>query len=577
MASSSSFAAPTLRAVLAAAVGSAAAVAGADSLALRYHPLDLPGAPAAIVPADLDGDGVRDLAVAVAYTEWEEIGITETSELDAVAGLVEVMTVVPALFDHRELWLYRGLAAGGWEPFGPPLPLGPEVLALLPGPPGMPLLALTDDGVSAVRLASPAAASGGAPAAPAAPAAAARLEPVIADPPVLAGSASLIGELDLVHDLDGDGRPDLLLPADDGLAVYLAGAGGLAAAAASRVALPGDETDRRNGLTRHYPLPRVEDVTGDRRPDLVTLHREKGWGRFWVAVNRGGGRFAPAVELAGAPPGAAAAPALALDGAGGESPETAYFGDLDGDGVAEYARAEELSAEDAGMRTALHEAKVPPFRWRLHRSGAGLAMAPAPYRSFDAIGYAEDGDGGDLGIRLPGGFRDLDGDGRRDLVTLTLDFSLLQAVRILATRTISIGLDFHVWCQRSDGGFARVEGLDLSGKFRLRLDDLKLGRLPQLGGDFDGDGRADFVQLGRGRAVTVHLGRPGCFYPPRPDATLRLAAEPRDLGLVRVTDLDGDGRSDLVIVQPQPARDAGATAPVRLDLYLARAPGGGAP
>jgi hypothetical protein len=343
------------------------------------------------------------------------------------------------------------------------------------------------------------------------------------------------------------------------------------------VPLPADESELGSRLTRHYPLPRVEDVTGDGRPDLVTLHHEEGWGRFWVAVNRGGGRFAPAIELPGEPAAAGGGAGSGAGGAGGGAPETAFFGDLDGDGVAEYARAEELSADDAGLRTSLREAKVPPFRWRLHRSGSGLAIAPAAYQSFQAIGYAEAGDGGEGGIRLPGGFQDLDGDGRRDLVTITLDFSLLQAMRILATRTISIGLDFHVWCQRPDGGFARVEGLDLSGKFRFRLDDLKLGRLPQLGGDFDGDGRADFVQLGRGRAVTVHLGRPGCRYPPRPDVTLRLAAEPRDLGLVRVRDLDGDGRSDLAIVQPQPARDAGATAPVRLDLYLGRGPGGGAP
>jgi len=531
--------------------------AAAEAIALHYHPLELPGAPAAIVPVDLDGDGVRDLAVAVAYTRWEEIGITETSEMDEVEGLVEVLTVVPALFDRRELWAFRGRSGGGWEAFGPPLPLGTEVLALLPGPPGMPLLALTDDGVSAVRLSGDANGP------------AVRLEPAIADPPVFAGSGTLIGELDLVHDLDGDGRADLLLPADDRLAVYLAGADGLAGAAAARVALPADETERRARLVRHYPLPKVEDVTGDGRPDLVTLDHRKGWKRFWVAANRGGGLFAPAIELSGG---------SAVGGAngGGGAIRTVFFGDLDGDGLAEYARAEDLGEDEAGVRTEIREAKMPPFRWRLHRSGSALAMTPAPYQSFRAVGYAESGDDPDDGIRLPGGFRDLDGDGRRDLVTLTLDFSVLQAMRVLATRSISIGLDFHVWCQRPDGGFAPVEGLDLSGKFRLRLDDLEIGRLPQLGGDFDGDGRADFVQLGRGRSVTVHLGRPGCRYPPRPDVTLRLAAEPRDLGLVRVTDLDGDGRSDLAIIEPRPASDPGVTSAVRLDLYLSRVSGGGA-
>lgn len=383
-----------------ATLGAAPALARAvEPLTLRRYPIELPGAPAAIVPADLDGDGVRDLAVAVAYTEWAEIGITESSEMNEVEGLVEVMTVVPALFDHRELWAFRGRPEGGWEPFGPPLPLGPEVLSLLPGPPGMPLLALTDDGVAAVRLAgteaatvvvasaaepSVGASAGESPPDPPAPAV--LLEPVIADPPVFAGSGSLIGELDLVHDLDGDGRRDLLLPADDGLAVYLAVDGGLAGSAASRVALPSDETDRRRGLTRHYPLPRVEDVTGDGLPDLVTLDHRESWDRIQVAVNRGGGRFAPAVELSGEP---------ADGGDGHHAPETVYFGDLDGDGVAEYARTEDLSDDDAGVRESVQQAKVPPFRWWLHRSGSGLAMAPAAYQTFEAIGYAENGEGED--------------------------------------------------------------------------------------------------------------------------------------------------------------------------------------
>ena len=45
------------------------------------------------------------------------------------------------------------------------------------------------------------------------------------------------------------------------------------------------------------------------------------------------------------------------------------------------------------------------------------------------------------------GFKDLDGDGRQDLVTVTLDFSVIQIMRVLATKRISIGLTFHVWAQ----------------------------------------------------------------------------------------------------------------------------------
>ena len=50
--------------------------------------------------------------------------------------------------------------------------------------------------------------------------------------------------------------------------------------------------------------------------------------------------------------------------------------------------------------------------------------------------------------------------------------------------------------------------------------------------------------------------------------TLKLREEPQHLGLLRVRDLDGDGRSDLMVVEPRPSPERGVTAPARLDLYL---------
>jgi hypothetical protein len=168
-------------------------------------------------------------------------------------------------------------------------------------------------------------------------------------------------------------------------------------------------------------------------------------------------------------------------------------------------------------------------------------------------------------------FRDLDGDGREDLVTVTLDFSLFQAVKILATKRIGIGLDFHVWAQGSDGRFAEVGGLELSEKLAIDLNALEVGRFAQFAGDFDGDGRQDFVHFGRGRRVTIHAGEAGCRYPVEPDLAIELDEEPAGLDLVRVEDLDGDGRSDLRVSRALPSTDPDATAPVRLDLYVSGA------
>jgi hypothetical protein len=47
-----------------------------------------------------------------------------------------------------------------------------------------------------------------------------------------------------------------------------------------------------------------------------------------------------------------------------------------------------------------------------------------------------------------------------------------------------------------------------------------------------------------------------------------LREEPRDLSLVRIRDLDGDGRSDLFIITPRRAAEEGFAPPVGLDLYL---------
>src|SRR4029077_5664504 len=130
---------------------------------------------------------------------------------------------------------------------------------------------------------------------------------------------------------------------------------------------------------------------------------------------------------------------------------------------------------------------------------------------------------------------------------------------------------FHIWAQGPDGRFNEVTGQDLSEKLTLDFNNLKLGRFAQFNGDFDGDGRADFVHLGRGRTVTIHRGLPGCHYNDKPDLAIELEEEPQDIGLVQIRDPDVHGRSDLSITRPTPPEGPGASAPVALDLYLSGA------
>src|SRR6185436_7706794 len=128
------------------------ASAARERLALRYLPLPLPGAPSAVVTADVDGDGLRDLAVVVAYTRWGEIEITESTRMDDVEGLTEVLTVIPSLVERREIRVFPGRPGGGFGPGSMALPIDTSVLTVEAGPPGLPVVAMTDGGLSVLRM-----------------------------------------------------------------------------------------------------------------------------------------------------------------------------------------------------------------------------------------------------------------------------------------------------------------------------------------------------------------------------------------------------------------------------------------
>ena len=563
-----------------------------ERLALDHHAVELPGAPATLLTHDLDGDGRRDLVVLVVYTYWDQIGIEEEVHMDAVDGLVEMLTIVPTLQDRRELHVFLARDDGDFEAAGNPLEVGPEILTLArlgaPAPHPGAVVALTDDGLSRLVLDTTGP----------------RFEPWLDEPPILAGTGTFLGDLDLVHDLDGDGWDDLLLPTASGTAVILGSADGPRRAGAP-LALPFDAFDKGSTRVRYVPLPEVRDVDGDGGVDLLLAHPEEFWSRLQVLPSEGGARFgsplaprglgedpddpetsedtgdggdrAVEVEVTITNDEEPAEPTVETDASEDTNEDdplegsVVYFGDLDGDGRAEWVTHRELLTEDAGTRQEIAEAKRPPGKLRFYRSRSDLAPEAEPFHQLDVIGYGFDSDHDDDGFELPGGFQDLDGDGRLDYVAITLDFSVAQVMRAAVTHRFTLGLDFHLWCQGDDGAYSKVPGLDLSGKFRLDLDDLKIRQLSQFAGDFDGDGRADFVQLGRGKRVTIHRGQDHCRYAANPDLVIDLEEAPKDLALVQVRDVDGDELSDLVIIQPQRVDEAGVTPPVRLDLYLSGA------
>ncbi len=558
-------------------------------LALTHQRLELPGVPVQTFAVDLDRDGRRDLAVVVAMTSWGEVGFEEPMAAGEDGTMVDVLTVIPAVLDRRELLVFFGGVGPGFAAEAVRFELPPTVHAIEAGPPAAPLVAWTDDGVAEIALTQERGLA---------------LVPRISEPTLLAGSASYLPRSGLLADLDGDGDSDLFVPVAGGLAVHLSGEDGLTPAPAALIAPPAVEPwpsasapgspapppvaeDRRarpessagfggrtRGATLEVLLPQVIDLNGDHRPDLLYRGSQPGRDEVRVRLNLGAGQFGPAIDPF--PGRSAAAPeATATPATKAASREVVWLGDLDGDGQAEAVTSEEITSDKSSMRAELQEAKRPRSRLRVHALGADGIWNPAPKAELAVEGYVfagggsgegADGDEGGARFVLPSGVRDLDGDGRLDFVALKLDFSLFEAMRVLATKSIQLGLDFAIYRQGEGLSFRPVPGLDLAGEMRLRLDSLSFGQLSSFAGDFDGDGRAEFLQLGRGRRVTIHRGQVGATYAPAPDLAVTLEREPLDVALVAVSDFDGDGRSDLCVTQPVGGKEIGARA--ALDLYL---------
>ncbi len=523
---------------------------------LSYHSvqLELPGPPAQLLPCDLDGDGSGDLLVVVAYTTWDRV------TFDRVEEAMMITDVVPALFDRREVRAFLTTPQGPFDLALEPLDVSGRLRALAPGPEGTGPLALTPEGVASFAVVRD---ESGTP----------RLviRPLFDAPTALAAAEVFLPNLPLTADLDGDDHLDLLFPGAGGMEIYLSRDGSLETSPTSHLEVPADRVENAGVKLRRLPLPSVSDLDGDGTVDLLHPTPETVGGEMdearelLVSRGLGGGRFAPPrrIDLG---------PVLPVSGKTEDGRTRVvsllYLGDIDGQGAAEVATLTYHFDTTAGPLRSLRQAKQPRGRLALYHLSRDLVIDTTAYTSVEIEGHAFSSDLLDL---EHGAFRDLDGDGRRDLVTVNLGFSLLQIVRIVAARSLNIGLDFNIYRQLPGGEFRKVGGLDLEERLKVSLRHLHLLGVAHFAGDFDGDGRRDFVHLGRGATLTVHRGQPECRYSRRPDLAIDLPRRIEAVEMVRVLDLDEDGRDDLAIMRPQPADEELKTPPVTLDLLLSGA------
>jgi len=356
---------------------------------------------------------------------------------------------------------------------------------------------------------------------------------IAVDPPApLPPRSRELGRLAFVGDWAGDGAPRALVPALDGGRLVPLGAGPPA-----RLIFPvrAEYEPRTNGprirdelllAELHWPaLERAQD-DGDGRPDLFVMSR------FSVGVHRlgPGGLAERATRTLPMRPFSAEeelrprATSLRL-----------FAQDLDGDGLADLV---------------------------VHRTAGTLLRSRSLTEIFlNPGGGVRDLSAPSLRLEEPDGLvtlepRDLDRDGRMELVQARLGFGVMQVARILTTRRAEVDLRVTPIPQA-----AVTEGSAPAPSFEraisLRLDfgaGRVVGLLPTAEGDWNGDGRQDLVYGRGGDELVLQLGSAEPGGPGFGGAVVAQAAPSEGLG--RVADLDGDGLDDLVLVDPQDASGA---------------------
>jgi len=326
-------------------------------------------------------------------------------------------------------------------------------------------------------------------------------------------------------DLDGDGVDELLVPRFDGVAVIAQGADGqLRQRALLRIRPAALLLDwfRRNLLAYEVPTLAVQPADGHGWQDVVLFMDSQLW-VFLLDDALDGGERAPAFVLDLQPP-KPFDPKLPRD----PPMRLVSAQDLNGDGHFDLIVSKNAPS-DSQFNSRTH---VLVYYGRAGTGGAPIGFPAEP----DQVHFTE-------GFSVPL-VLDVNGDGRKDLVLVNVEIGFWNVIKALISRSVNAQAAFYLM---------PPEGRLPRDPQRLQTYEVtfSLGRFSHQPiadfGDLNGDGLPDLLLSENKETVGIHWGQPGGVWASAPDARLK-----DDIPLagarVRVGDLDGDGRDDLLFV-----------------------------
>jgi hypothetical protein len=141
---------------------------------------------------------------------------------------------------------------------------------------------------------------------------------------------------------------------------------------------------------------------------------------------------------------------------------------------------------------------------------------------------------------------DLNGDGRPDLVVPYTGFGVFALIRMLTAKTARV--DFQIFpFEPKNRRFAAEPASDRDLKFRIPLSGDTDLQAVNLTADVTGDGRPDLIFGSGEEQLDIYPGLEGGEFA----STSAETVEVRAAGVLDAVDLDGKGRSDLILYYPK--------------------------
>lgn len=338
----------------------------------------------------------------------------------------------------------------------------------------------------------------------------------------------------LCRDFDGAPGDELFLPGALGIDLYRRDAASLSgvfvASGTARVGVEGAlEPGSESLLSRFrasygYPALHLADGDGDGATDVAAATLET------VELHRGS-RSAP---FFGAAPERSFRTGLETRRDRPSPATPLLFEDVDGD------RKADLVVVDGPEGTVRIHSAAP--------GGEGSEETPPPRQVLKIEGWI-----------LEAALRDLNGDGRADLVLLsTPEVGVVEGARIVMEKSLRVRVAAFAAAVGAAAPFERTPFATFERAVPVafatggaaRFEMISAPR-PSVAGDFDGDSVPDLLSPVDAATLGIWLGSPGLEFGHAPAATIALPpGESARANEAWLRDLNGDGKTDIVLYQP---------------------------